>query len=144
MVYLTFVSEFNLAHRLWKDELSEKENNELFAECSNLHGHLYRVEVTLAGDVSPSNPMVIGRGALRGLVDDVLSSRFRHGDLNAAFEESGFMPTGENVTRSVWKLVEPALPEGITLTCVRVVETPKNSFLYRGEGALRRLSAPMF
>ncbi len=140
MVYLTFVSEFNAIHRLWNSNLSEKENFEVFRECANEtgHGHLYRIEITVTADVAPDKAVVLERAALRELIDTVLAPKLRHGNLDTAFGIENFISTGENVARAIWQLVEPNIPQDVSLVSVRVIETPKNSFCYFGERGPRR------
>ena len=103
--------------------------------CANRagHGHRYRVETTLGAAVDRDRPTVAGRRAIRRLIDDVLAAKLDHADMNTAFGADAFISTGENVTREIWKTLEPHVPDDATLVCVRVVETPKNSFAYYGE-----------
>ncbi|MEE9268993.1 MAG: 6-carboxytetrahydropterin synthase [Candidatus Krumholzibacteria bacterium] len=134
MVYLTFASSFNAVHRLWNRDLSEEENRAIYAECANPagHGHQYRLEVTVAAPVGGRRPVVIARGAVQRLVDEVLKPKLHHADMNTAFGIDNFISTGENVTKLIWRLIQPEINEGITLVSVRVIETHKNSFTYRG------------
>ena len=79
MVYLTFASSFNAVHRLWNRDLSEEENRAIYAECANPagHGHQYGLEVTVAAPVGGRRPVVIARGAVQRLVDEVLNVTHR-------------------------------------------------------------------
>ena len=136
MTYLTFAAEFNAVHRLWNDALSREDNIDVFGECANPagHGHKYRIEVTLARAIDAANPVVYGRRRIEALVNDVLAPRLKHGDLNTSFGIDGFVSTGENVTRALWELIEPEVPADLKLVALKVVETPKNSFVYFGKG----------
>ena len=145
MVFLTFAAEFNAVNRLWSPELDEAENVRVYAECANPagHGHLYRVEVTLAADVDMSRPNVIDRGAITRLIETVLAPTLANANMDTTFGIDRFISTGENVTKAIWDLVGPHVPEHTTLVAVRVVETPKNSFVYYGAGGPQRSALPM-
>ena len=90
----------------------------------------------LAGDfgarVSAERPYVIRRESVRRIFDDLLAPRIDRTNLNTAFGPDGFLPTGENLVRAIWTIVEGSLDEDVALIRVRVVETRKNSFSYTG------------
>jgi 6-pyruvoyltetrahydropterin/6-carboxytetrahydropterin synthase len=145
MVYLTFLWAFNAVHRLWNPALSRAQNIDAFGECCNTsgHGHRYRLEVTVAAQVDHARPVAMERGALRRLVDETLSPGLHNRDMDTAFGRKGFISTGENVVREIWELIAPALPEGVSLTRVKVIETRKNSFTYTGNVPGGRPARPM-
>ncbi len=134
LVYLTVANEFKSAHTLWNPSFTREKNDRVFGECANPagHGHLFRVEITLVAPVSPERPYVVKRESIRRIIDDVLGPRFNSGFLNTAFGRGDFVPTGENLVKAVWELVEAELDDGASLAGVRVVETRKNSFRYFG------------
>lgn len=139
VVYFTFVSEFNAIHRLWNADLSDAENRQLFGECANEagHGHRYRIEITVAKHVGNGQEVVINRAAVRDLIASVLAPKFQHADLDKTFGCEGFVSTGENVTRATWRDIEANLSKDVKLSCVKLIETPKNSFSYFGENDRR-------
>lgn len=47
-------------------------------KCKNLHGHTYRLIVSVGGDPDKSNGMVIDFKALKQVVEDVILARFDH------------------------------------------------------------------
>ncbi|MDH3216172.1 MAG: 6-carboxytetrahydropterin synthase [Candidatus Krumholzibacteria bacterium] len=143
MVYLTFVCAFNAIHRLWNTELSAEDNIETYGECANGHGHLFRIEITVARDITGENPVVVERRAIRDIVDSVLAPKLRHGNMDTAFSIDNFVSTGENVTRAIWQLIKCELPKDVALVAVKVIETPKNSFVYCGENVPQRASVPI-
>ena len=145
MVYFTFVSQFNAIHKLWSAGLDATENLEIFGECANPagHGHLYRVEITCAADTHAQRPVVLGRGAVREMIESVLAPKLRNANMDTTFGIKGFTSTGENVTRAIWDVVAPHVPSDTTLVSVRVIETPKNSFTYFGDHVSSRVSVPM-
>jgi len=141
MVYFTVAAEFNAIHRLWNEDFDEAENIRVFAECANPsgHGHRYRIEVTFASEVSAERPFVVERGTVRKLIESVLAPKLQNANLDTTFGVDGFISTGENVTKAIWKILAEHIPADVSLTAVRVIETPKNSFAYFGKDADREV-----
>ena len=133
-VHLTVAGEYDAAHTLWQPSFSREENYRAFGECANPagHGHRFRVELTFGAPVSAERPFVIRRDAVRRIFDDLLAPRIDRTNLNETFDPDGFLPTGENLVRAIWRNVEGSLDEEVSLIRVRVVETRKNSFSYTG------------
>jgi len=121
------------------DAFTEQENTRIFGKCANPsgHGHTYQIEVTLAGEISKERPHVVARPRIRRLVEEVLAPKFDHKDIGRSFGP-GFISSGENIAKAVWDLIERELEEEVELVSVRVVETRKNAFVYRGESIDRR------
>jgi 6-pyruvoyltetrahydropterin/6-carboxytetrahydropterin synthase len=95
-------------------------------KCGRLHGHSYRVEVHVRGDVDPVTGMVIDfaeiKAAFRPL-EDMLDHHY----LN---EVDGLEnPTSENLARWVWKHIEGTLP----LSGIVVRETCTSGVAYHGD-----------
>jgi len=134
LTHLTIAREYDAAHTLWHPAFTREENFRAFGECANPagHGHRFRVELTFGARLSAERPFVIRRESVRRLFDDVLAPRIDRTNLNTAFGPNGFLPTGENLVRAIWTIVEGSLDEDVTLVRVRVVETRKNSFSYTG------------
>jgi 6-pyruvoyltetrahydropterin/6-carboxytetrahydropterin synthase len=131
---LTRRYRFAASHRLHSPKLSEEENRRIYGKCSNPygHGHNYVVEVTLTGQVDPATGMVANLGELDPFVESEVIEAFDHKYLNEEIPEFQIcVPTTENVCREIYhRLVKfPAA----RLERVRVEETSKNSFEYRGE-----------
>jgi len=112
--------------------MSDADNLTAYGECTNAagHGHQYHVEVTLAGHVEPSSPAVASQ-ALIAHIDSTLRQRLHNADMDTVFDRAGFISTGENVTREIFEMIEPMVTGDVRLEQVRVVETPKNSFIYK-------------
>jgi len=134
LAHLTAAREYDAAHTLWHPSFTREENYRAFGECANPagHGHRFRVELTFGARVSAERPYVIRRESVRRIFDDLLAPRIDRTNLNTAFGPDGFLPTGENLVRAIWTIVEGSLDEDVALIRVRVVETRKNSFSYTG------------
>jgi len=114
MVRLTRSIEFATSLRCRRADLSDAENERLYGPAARLHGHNYRLEVTLRGEVDPTTGMVFDLGELKGILERVVMARFDHRDLNADtpfFEKKA--PTSENFAAVIRVLLLEALPSGL-------------------------------
>lgn len=118
-------------HKLWSDRLSPEANVQTFGKCANPngHGHSYVIELVVGGDDVDASGRVIDPAELDRIARTVLAPRFDHADLNTSFGP-GFIPTGENLVRRIWELVEPQLPYAM-LQEIELEETVKNRFRIR-------------
>ncbi len=111
--------KFEAAHRLTSVSPEHR--------CGKLHGHSYRVELTLEGPVDEKAGWLIDFGD----VDTAWSragDRLDHGILN---DIPGLTnPTCEMLTRWIWEAVRPALPQ---LRRVTVWETADARCEYEGD-----------
>jgi 6-pyruvoyltetrahydropterin/6-carboxytetrahydropterin synthase len=125
---------FAASHRLHSSKLSEQENRRIYGKCSNPygHGHNYVVDVTLTGPVDPATGMIANLSELDPFVESEVIEAFDHKFLNEEIPEfQNCVPTTENVCREIYRrLVKFPVAR---LERVRVEETSKNSFEYRGE-----------
>jgi len=136
MVLLTRSYEFSAAHRLHSVYLSDEVNQELFGKCNNPygHGHNYRLEVTLQGDVDPRTGLLVDLAQLDRIVREEVIDRYDHRNLNADLPEyRETNPTSENVVKVIWRRLERRML-GPALYKVSLKETDRNSFAYYGEG----------
>jgi 6-pyruvoyltetrahydropterin/6-carboxytetrahydropterin synthase len=96
--------------------------------CSNVHGHSYRVELTLAGPIDPHTGFVIDFFEVERAFAPVLGQLdHQHLNLVGGLEN----PTAENIAQWVWNETRASLP---SLALVRVFETPLCWAEYDGDG----------
>jgi 6-pyruvoyltetrahydropterin/6-carboxytetrahydropterin synthase len=134
MVTLTRLYTFSAAHRLHEPALPDEENVALFGKCNRAHGHGhdYRLEVTVGGDVDPRTGMVMDLARLDATVHECVLERWDHRHLNLETEEfAALNPTSENVVRVAWELLAPRIRPAKLVKLV-LWETPKSAFEYRG------------
>jgi 6-pyruvoyltetrahydropterin/6-carboxytetrahydropterin synthase len=94
----------------------------------SLHGHNWRVKITIASEKLDSIGVVMDFHELERLVDlIVVPMHNRH--LNELPPFSKLNPSAENVAVHVASTL--ALPGGMRLVSVEVWETPENSAVYR-------------
>jgi 6-pyruvoyltetrahydropterin/6-carboxytetrahydropterin synthase len=113
---------FEAAHRLPSVPEDHK--------CHRLHGHSYRVQVHVEGDVNPVTGMVMDFADISAVVKPLISDQLDHYYLNDI--EGLENPTSENLARWLWARISSALPQ---LSAVQVRETCASGCVYRGEDA---------
>lgn len=110
MLSLTKTFEFSAAHRLFSSELSEEENRRIYGKCAhgNGHGHNYRLEVWVSGQVSEQTGMIIDASKLDALVREEILAYVDHKnlDIDVPWLE-GRPSTVENLVDAFWKRLEP-------------------------------------
>jgi len=131
--YLTRGYRFSAAHRLHSDAMSDAENVLTYGKCNNPygHGHNYRLEVTVSGEVNQGTGMVCNLVDLDGFVRREILDRFDLENLNTHPEFSRDVPTTENLCTTIYDILQ----RGFTpahLEKVRIEETMMNSFEYAG------------
>lgn len=96
-------------------------------KCARLHGHSFRVEVTIRGPVDRKTGWVMDFGELKAIFKP-LEEQLDHRFLNEipGLENS----TSENIARWIWQRLKPQLP---LLYQVTVHETCTSRCVYRGE-----------
>ena len=97
-------------------------------KCSRLHGHSFRVEVRVRGEIDSASGMVIDFAEIKAGFAPLLD-RLDHYFLNEV--EGLDNPTSENLAHWIWdRLIQP-LPQ---LAEVVVRETCTSGVAYRGTG----------
>lgn len=144
MVYITRRERFNAAHRLFRPELSDEENFNLFGKCSNpnWHGHNYDLFVTVKGEPNPGTGYLVDLKVLGKLIQERIIEKADHRNLNleVPFME-GRLPSTENIAIAVWEELEgPVALLGAHLHCIKIEETENNYVEYYGkEGIIPQL-----
>lgn len=146
-MFITKCFTFDAAHALTR----------YYGKCENLHGHTYRLEVTVEGPVR-DNGMVVDFLLLKRVVKRQVLDQLDHQNLNDHFDN----PSAENIAVWIWErlsnlesllrteLTDPNLGEdlarylketeglehggveGVMLVEVKLAETADNVVTYRG------------
>lgn len=134
LIRITKQFHFEMAHALWNYD----------GPCKNIHGHSYKLYVTvigrpstIEGDVKAG--MVIDFGDLKKTVKETIIDRFDHAvvvNKNAPlgfleqveqmfdkFEVLEYQPTCENLVNNFASRIKPLLPAGVALHHLRLDET---------------------
>ncbi|MDX7953240.1 6-carboxytetrahydropterin synthase QueD [Lichenihabitans sp. Uapishka_5] len=94
--------------------------------CFRMHGHSYRVELTLEGPVDPATGFVVDFFDVEAAFGPLLQ-QLDHHCLNEV--EGLENPTAEHIAAWIWSRVKPSLP---LVALVRVFETPMSWAEYGG------------
>ncbi len=84
-------------------------------KCQHLHGHSYRLEVTVEGPVGDDG-IVVDFADIRAVVERDVLARFDHRYLNDLLDN----PTAELMAHEIWKSVEAA---DLAVSRIRLWET---------------------
>lgn len=118
MMTLEKVARFEAAH--WLPRVAPGH------ACGRMHGHSYRVHISVEGEVDASAGWVMDMGEMGARLGEVIA-RLDHQLLNEI--EGLENPTSEALARWIWAQLSPSLP----LLCEVVVrETATSSCRYRG------------
>ncbi len=122
IVELTHSFSFEAAHSLPRAPEGHK--------CRRLHGHSFRVDVVVRGEVDEEEGWLIDFGEIKEAVRP-LRDALDHYYLN---DVDGLEnPTSENLAVWIWQRLQPVLS---LLAEVRVHETCNNACTYRGPESL--------
>jgi len=92
-------------------------------KCSQLHGHTYQLEITVAANVDEETGMIIDFTHIKRLVEEEVLEELDHKNLNDVIRK----PTAENTV--IWirnKLLKKIEQEGVSLKRIRLWETPSS------------------
>lgn len=127
MISLTRRFGFSASHRLHSAALDGPGNACAYGVCENIHGHNYRLEVTVRGAVDPKTGFFCNVMELAALVNRLVVEPCDHRYLNDLPLFQGVVTTMENLAGRIWAAIEPALAEkGMTLTGVLLAETDEH------------------
>ena len=136
MVYLTRQEHFNAAHRLYNPAWDDAKNEEVFGKCANpnWHGHNYDLLVTVKAKPNYDTGFVFDVKKLSTIIREHVTEKLDHKNLNEDVDfMSGKMCSTENLAIEIWKQLEPHIPAGIQLHCIKLYETPRIYVEYFGE-----------
>lgn len=95
-------------------------------KCARLHGHSYRVEIHVSGDVDPATGWIMDFADIKAAFKPLLG-QLDHYYLNEI--EGLENPTSENLARWIWERLDLVLP-GLSQIVVR--ETCASGCVYKG------------
>jgi 6-pyruvoyltetrahydropterin/6-carboxytetrahydropterin synthase len=95
-------------------------------KCRNLHGHSYRLFVSVEGRANAETGMIIDFEDLSGIVREQVLQKLDHHFLNDLIPLS----TSENISAWIWEQLKPQLPG---LCQIELFETADNCIIHRGD-----------
>jgi len=127
-------AHFNAAHRLYRKDWSDEQNDLVFGKCNNpnFHGHNYELIVNITGEISPETGFVMDVKILADLIKLHIEDEFDHKNLNLDIPEfRDLNPTAENIAVVIWRKLRNQIEIKYDLEVV-LYETPRNYVTYSG------------
>ncbi|WP_298236896.1 6-carboxytetrahydropterin synthase [uncultured Algibacter sp.] len=127
-------AHFNAAHRLYRKDWSNEQNEEVFGKCNNpsFHGHNYDLIVSVTGSINVDTGYVIDIKILKEIIKEEVEDAFDHKNLNLQVEEfKNLNPTAENISVVIYNKIKPRLETHLELE-ITLFETPRNFVTYSG------------
>ena len=127
-------AHFNAAHRLYRKDWTEEQNNAVFGKCNNpnYHGHNYELIVGITGEIDPETGYVIDIKILKDIIADEVETPFDHKNLNLDVPEfADLNPTAENIVVVIYNRIRPRIDSAHDIE-VTLYETPRNFVTYKG------------
>ncbi len=127
-------SHFNAAHKLYRSDWSDKENEKVCGKCANenFHGHNYDLTVSLTGKVDPETGYVYDLAKLKDIIKKEVEDYLDHKNLNLDIPEfKNLNPTAENIAILIYDRLINHFKPNYKLK-ITLFETPRNFVEYSG------------
>ena len=101
-------------------------------KCENVHGHNYRVQITVQGEQLDANGLLVDFLELKRLTDEVIEY-FDHRFINDLVPFDILNPSAENIAKYFYDRVSRGLAKEIPtrISAVKIWETDTSSAVYR-------------
>jgi 6-pyruvoyltetrahydropterin/6-carboxytetrahydropterin synthase len=121
MYEITIIKSFSAAHLL----------SQIGGKCEELHGHNFRVEVTLAApDLNESGLLIDFRVVKKWL--SVILDQMDHKHLNELPCFAGINPSAENIAKYIYTSMEPKATESqVRIARIKVWESENAAVTYK-------------
>ncbi len=136
MLFITRRERFSAAHRMFRPDWSDEQNQQIFGACSNpnWHGHNYELFVTVKGPMNPETGYAMNIKDLSALIRKKVITKVDHKNLNTEVDfMQGRIASTENIAVAIWEeLAQEIKTMGCALHCVKIQETENNYVEYYG------------
>lgn len=137
IAYITRRERFNAAHRLFRSELTDEENFNMYGKCShpNWHGHNFELFVTVKGEVDNQIGYVTNLTNISRIIRELVIDKLDHKNINIDVDfMSGKIASTENLAISIWEVLKKPIEQlNVKLHCIKIQETENNFVEYFGE-----------
>lgn len=134
MILLTRRFTFSASHRLVSGDLDAAGNACAYGACQRIHGHNFRLEVTVTGVPDPRTGFFCNVLELERTVRQLAIDPCDHQLLNDLPMFAGQVPTMEVVAQVLWRMLQPALDaRGMRLVELLFAETDDHWVRIRDE-----------
>lgn len=118
---------FSASHRLHSEALDAAQNARCYGLCENIHGHNYRLEVTVRGTVDPKTGFFCNVLEMADIVQQAVVDPCEHQFLNDVPLFKGRIVTMENLAARMWEVIEPLLAaRGMEVIAMELGETEQH------------------
>jgi 6-pyruvoyltetrahydropterin/6-carboxytetrahydropterin synthase len=135
-MWITRKIEFSASHSLHNPALSTAENDAVYGDEANPHGHghNYQLEVTLEGEPDAVTGMIVDLKHVKRLLEEEVAGPMDHRHLNREVPPfDRVVPTTENLAVEIWRRLEPRFASTpARLKLVRLYETEDLWVEYEG------------
>ena len=147
LIYRTHILEFTAAHKLFNPNLDEENNQRIFGKCTRLHGHNYKLSVTVTGTIGNETGLLINPKHFDVILNSVCN-KFDYQELHKFGDFKDIPATTENFIKIIWEDIKNRLnillessdykltdnfSKDLKLDQIVLQETERNIFIYRGE-----------
>lgn len=104
-------------------------------KCKNLHGHTYRLQIGIKGEIDPNSGMVVDFAEVKRLINQIIIEPLDHSYLNDKLPY--FNPTVENMVMWIVEKLRGCISDEwpwVWLSLVRLYETPTSYAEWAWEG----------
>jgi 6-pyruvoyltetrahydropterin/6-carboxytetrahydropterin synthase len=137
MIYLTRKEHFNSAHKLFRPDWSDEQNEDVFGKCANKnwHGHNFDLYVTVKGTPDIDTGFVIDLKKMSQIIKNHIIEALDHKNLNTDVPfMKNKMASTENLAIEIWNILSPLLKQpNCQLYKIKLYETENNFVEYFGE-----------
>ena len=120
MYEVTIIKSFSAAHLL----------AEIGGKCEELHGHNFKVEVTVAAKELNPNGLLIDFRFLKKVLDEILEN-IDHKYLNTLTSFTGMNPSAENISKYICDEMELKVKmAGVNMVRVKIWESENAAVTY--------------
>lgn len=120
MYEVTIIKSFSAAHLL----------AEIGGKCEELHGHNFKVEVTVAAKELNPNGLLIDFRFLKKILDEILEN-IDHKYLNTLTSFTGMNPSAENISKYICDEMELKVKmAGVNMVRVKIWESENAAVTY--------------
>lgn len=137
MIYITRRERFSAAHKLYREDWSQEQNEAVFGNCSNpnWHGHNYELFVTVKGEINPETGFLIDLKKMKSIILEHVISKLDHKNVNLDVDfMKGKKASTEVIAVEIFQVLKPLFDqEKVQLHMVKLYETENNFVEYFGE-----------
>ncbi|MGJ1198235.1 6-pyruvoyl trahydropterin synthase family protein [Sphingobacterium spiritivorum] len=136
MIFITRRERFSAAHKLYREDWSSEQNENVFGKCSNpnWHGHNYELFVTVKGEVNPETGFLIDLKKMKEIILHHIIEKLDHRNVNLDVDfMKGKLASTEYIAIEIFNVLNPLFEEhSVILHSVKLVETENNYVEYFG------------